>query len=168
MTDEERGKRPAVTNIDSRTEIIRRFEIPPVFCDWANGLLRRLSALAALVVEEDERIADPEYVNMRLWLGEENPDSLDSIESTLDAQDIYDLLQPKQFLTDTPLEYYRWLLIREEMKRALMLNRKAWRRSWIHGPFFMELLYNCNEGGEWTVRYDAVKLIDRRYTGKTM
>ena len=133
LTNEELEKRQAVFDISNRTEIINRFEVPPLFLEWANNLLHRLSAL-----KEEVRRNSPERVKMRLWLGE--LDSVDSIEASLDGRDIHELLSPTHYLSDAPLEYYRCLLLREEMKRALTLNRKEWRRSWIYGSFFMEML----------------------------
>jgi len=129
-------------------------------------------------------MSDFDCIRTVLRLGEDKTNYLNTIEVTVDGQDILSLIQDKFFLCDTPIEYYRCMLLKEEMKRALTLHKEEWRRSWIHGTFFMTLYYKYKrsdkkEGelitdkrsdkkkGEWITDYDSIKAMERRYLGNS-
>lgn len=125
LTNEEEKQRLAVTDITNRSDIIKRFEVPGQFSECSMEVLNSLTLLET----EPARRGSPECVKMILFLRTDKSDSLGTIEGSLDGQDIHELLQAQYFLSDAPLEYYRCLLICEEMKRALMLNQVQWRKS---------------------------------------
>ena len=105
-----------------------------------------------------------------LWLGEDKTNLLNTIEVSVDGQDILSLIQDKFFLSDSPIEYFRCMLLKEEMKRALTLHKEVWRRSWIHSTFFTTLYFVMTDDVEkpWITNYEAIKAMDRRYLGKRM
>ena len=101
-----------------------------------------------------------------LCLGKNEENHNDLLSETMDAHAIYELIAPAHWLTDATLDCYRLLLLREEMKRALTLNRKEWRRSWVHSSLFMSLLYNNDEyDGNIAINYDLVNTIEHRFLG---
>ena len=92
---------------------------------------------------------------------------LETLESSLCGNAIHELLHPQAYLTDSPIDYYRILLVKDEMKRALMYRQKDWRRSWIHSTSFMQLLLTKDENeSKWIFNYEFVKNVERKYIGK--
>ena len=140
--------------------VLKRLTVSPMFRDSVSKLEAGLSVLKG----PDERKATTECVKMILRLGS-TKDSIESLEADLSGHDIHELLHNGAFLTDSPIDYYRCLLIREEMKRALIFHQDKWGRSWIQTTFFMSLLLKRDEENNRFVDYDAVKMIERRFLG---
>ena len=140
--------------------VLKRLTVSPMFRDSASKLEAGLTVLKG----PDERKATTECVKMILRLGS-TKDSIESLEADLSGHDIHELLHNGAFLTDSPIDYYRCLLIREEMKRALIFHQDKWGRSWIQTTFFISLLLKKDEEKNRFVDYDAVKMIERRFLG---
>ena len=162
LSEEERTQRPAVTDIKDRANVICRFKVPKQFFEWSTELLNRLSSIENV----GERKASPDSVKMSLWLGPIGEDTFDAIDGNVNGHYIHELLQPGSFISDDVIDSYRCLLLREEMKRALMFHRKEWRRSWIYSTFFMPMLY---KNYKQNLDYNDVKIAaDQHFIGKRM
>ena len=135
--------------------LLQQSEVTSVFRQKCLEMLNTLESLK----EKGERINSPDHAIKMLLPLMHDANSRYTLEASMCAQDIYTLLKSREFLSDSPINYYRCLLIREEMNRALTYPITEWTRSWIHSTFFMEQL--MNHGG-----YKAVKDVDRRYIGK--
>ena len=135
--------------------LLQQSEVTSVFRQKCLEMLNTLESLK----EKGKRINSPDHAIKMLLPLMHDANSRYTLEASMCAQDIYTLLKSREFLSDSPINYYRCLLIREEMNRALTYPITEWTRSWIHSTFFMEQL--MNHGG-----YKAVKDVDRRYIGK--
>ena len=169
LTEEEKNSELVRIDITTGVGVAGRLSVPPMFQETVATLQKGLDDLGiGLEKEEDKRTArrkSPECVKVILWLGP-TADSLESIESSLDGCDIHTLLTDEAYLSDSPLDYYRCLLIREEMKRAQIFHKEHWRRSWIHSTSFMSMLYiRDKKAKEWGFNYDFVASTERRYLG---
>ena len=167
LTEEEKNSELVRIDITTGVGVIGRLSVPPMFQETVATLQKGLDDLGiGLEKEEDKRTVrrkSPECVKVILWLGP-TADSLESIESSLDGCDIHTLLTNEAYLSDAPLDYYRCLLVREEMKRALIFHKEHWRKSWIHSTSFMSMLYVRHER-MWHFNYEAVASTERRYLG---
>ena len=168
LTEEEKNSELVCIDITTGDVVTGRLSVQPMFQETVRELQQGLEALGAGLSKEkgsDMRRKSTECVKMILWLCS-TEDSLQSIEASLDGQDIYALLTDECYLSDSPIDYYRGLLIREEMKRAQIFNKEHWRRSWIHSTLFMTFLCSQDETTDnLEVHYDEVKIIERRYLG---
>ena len=143
--------------LESVSDIRQRFLVSLPFQEITTNLLATLESLKR---PKQQRIISPKpehAVRLLLLLG---PDEniRESIECSMDAQDIYVLLKGRSFVNDATLNYYRCLLIKEEMNRALRYHSSEWVPSWIHSTFFMQLLMLHG--------YGAVQDADRQFIGK--
>ena len=142
--------------LESVSNIRQQLEVASPFQESTMILLSTLESLK----RPKKRIISlkPEHAVKALLLLGPDENNRETIEASMDAQDIYALLKCRAFISDAPLNYYRCLLIREEMKRALMYDSSEWVRSWIHSTLFMDLLMHHG--------YEAVKDVDRKFIGK--
>ena len=143
-------------NFLSRSDmLLQRSEVTSVFREKCLATVSTLESIK----QKGKRVNSHEHaINMVLLLSNDD-NSRYTMEGTIAAQDIYALLKCEAFISDAPINYYRCLLIREELNQTLTYTKSTGERSWIHTTVFMERL--MNHGG-----YNAVKQMDRRYIGK--
>ena len=84
------------------------------------------------------------------------------LDASLTSYDLHQLLAPAHFLTDASINYYRCLLMREELRRWHRFKTSGWRKCIIHSTLFMTVLSE----GDFDNTFDKAKRIDHELIGK--
>ena len=90
------------------------------------------------------------------------------LHECISGHDIHELLTPRIFLTDAPINCYRLLLMREELKRAQQ-TKNSFNRSFIHSTAFWVLLCPSGIGKKVLAQsdFDNARRVDRYLIGKS-
>ncbi len=99
-------------NFLSRSDmLLQRSEVTSVFREKCLATVSTLESIK----QKGKRVNSHEHaINMVLLLSNDD-NSRYTMEETMAAQDIYALLKCEAFISDAPINYYRCLLIREEL-----------------------------------------------------
>ena len=138
-----------------------KFRIPSEFNTTTDNML----VAVGQVTKTSPQAADVGF-RMRLMFDKVDGEHIALLHQAISGHDIHELLTPNCFITDSSINYYRCLLMKEEFKRCHM-NETSRNRCFIHSTLFMTVLTEGGEGRKGLgYNFNGAKRIDRKLIGE--
>ena len=147
--------------VPNESEMAGCFYVPQLFFEETDLLLCGLS-------NKNKNLMDGRrQEGVQLIVSSNGRDEPFLLKGSISSHDMEELLTPTNYLTDSLIEYYRCLLMREELKRA-QSYRANWKPCFVHTTLFMTVLSD-RVGGRKNLGYSfdhAIRHQDRGLIGK--
>ena len=153
---------PITNVIRSYREVEAHFILPSEFLDETATMLNDLAN-----ENKVDRSLNENGLIIRLSTTGSNLMSDNLLHECISGHDIHQLLTPRIFLTDAPINCYRLLLMREELKRAQQ-TKNSFNRAFIHSTVFWVFLCPAGIGKKVLAEsdFDNARRVDRHLIGK--